>query len=134
MRHPRVGALAVGLTLGLTSLNGCGLVGDVLGERDPVIYVHNDTTGSLYAGATAYADGDAALASDVPIGGSSGVTWGECTTAWLVLRKGLSVTSEELARHELTLCPGDTVLVGPDYEVTVDCRERDQTVRSEPEC
>ena len=134
MRRSRASAFVGGLALGSLVLNGCGLVGDVFGEREPVIHVRNDTTNSLYAGATDYADGDAARASDVPIAGWSGVTWGGCKTSWLVLRRGLSLTSEEFARHELTLCSGDKVTVGPDYEVTVECRERNQTVRSEPDC
>lgn len=134
MRRSRATAVAIRLAPCLLLLIGCGLVGDIFGEREPVIYVRNDTTSTFYVGATDYADGDAVLSNDVTAGDWDGVGWGGCKTSWLVLRKRQDLNSKELARHELTLCSGDKVIVGPDYEVTVECRERNQTVRSEPEC
>lgn len=133
MKRSRATVVAVSLAPCLLLVNACGLIGDIFGERDPVLYVRNDTADTFYVGSTDYADGDAAIASDVPTGDWGGVGWGECKTAWLVLRKGQNVNSEELARHELTLCAGDKVVVGSDYGVIIECRERNQ-VRSEPEC
>ena len=136
MRRSRTTAVVMCLAPCLLALNGCGLgaIGDVFGEREPVIYVRNDTTSTFYAGATDYADGEVVLGEDVTTGGWGGVGWAGCKTSWLVLRKRKNLNSKELARHEVTLCSGDEVIVGPDYGVTIKCRERNQTIRSEPEC
>ena len=134
MRRSEATAVAISLAPCLIVLNGCGLIGDIFGEREPVLYVRNDTASTFYVGATDYADGDARPGNVVTAGDWGGVGWGGCKTSWLVLRKGQNLNSEELARHELTLCSGDKVIVGHDYGVTIECRERNQTGRSEPEC
>jgi hypothetical protein len=135
MRRTRAAAVVITLAPCLLALNGCGLgvVGDVFGEREPVIYVRNDTTSTFYAGATDYADGEAALGEDIEPRAWAGVTWAGCKTSWLVLRKRENPTSQEVARFELTLCSGDDVIVAPDYGITIECRERIH-VMSEPDC
>jgi hypothetical protein len=102
-------------------LSACG-IGNVLGDQVSVIYVYNDTPTRLYAGATDYDDGPG-FGDDVPPTRGDEVIWTSCKTAWLVLQESGDPSAVELAREELTLCPGDTVTINPGHELTVECGE-----------
>lgn len=112
-------------------LSACG-IGNVLGDRVSVIYVKNDTSAPMYAGATEQDEGPG-FGSEIAPGRSREVIWTTCKTAWLVLSESDDPSAVELARHEITLCPGDDVMVNPEYELTIECGERSLSTR-EAEC
>ncbi|WP_325604968.1 hypothetical protein [Nocardioides sp.] len=97
-----------------------------------VISVQNDTPDSLYAGVTDHDQGPG-FGGDIAPGEQRVVSWSPCKTAWLVLSESDDPSAVELARHEVTLCPGDDVTVTPDYELTITCGEQSLRERG-PDC
>ena len=112
-------------------LSACG-IGNVFGDHESVVYVRNHPPTPLYAGATDYDDGPG-FGDDVPPTRTTEVIWSSCKSAWLVLRESDAPSAVELAREELTLCPGDTVTVNPGHELTVECGEESLGTR-ETDC
>lgn len=94
-----------------------------MGDGPKWIVVQNDTSASINAADTSYADGPANGGTTIEAGEEGEVGWTRCTTAWLVVRASSRVESEEHGRFKLDLCPGDHVTIGPDYTVTVDEKE-----------
>lgn len=126
----RLGA-ALGLAATALLLSACG-IGNVLGDQESAIYVYNDTQTRLYAGATDY-DAGPGFGDGVPPARGDEVIWARCKTAWLVISESDEPSAVELAREELTLCPGDTVRINPSHELTVECGEESLRTR-ETDC
>lgn len=58
------------------------------------------------------------------------LSWADCGTGWIILSVQRDAGMKEVRRVEVEMCPGDTLTVGRDFQMHIDCgdtsrRERD---------